>query len=154
MHAARDGLRFKIPGKGSANETPIALPMKKLILAAVAALALTLATYAGVENFTIFDYPRIDPNNVIETYLNYSTTECAYVSVTNGDDVDFLIEFNAGHQGTTGIYVTNNSTNTAVSLYAQNAIDYAYFTMEHLPPGNYTITVNDTASTSTLVYYY
>ena len=127
--------------------------MKRAILAIIATLTATIAGYAGIENFKIYDTGGIDPNYVIETYLNYSTTQCAYVSVTNGSDVDFLIEFNAGHH-TSGVYVTNNSINTAVNLYHQNCIDYAYFTLDHLPPGDYTITVNDTASTTTNVYYY
>jgi hypothetical protein len=136
------------------TKRPIEIPMKKFISTMLAVFAFATTVFSATENFSIYDLGHEDPNNTIETYLNYSTTECAYVTVTNGSDVDFLIEFNRGSQGTTGIYTTNNSTNTAVNLYAQNAIDYAYFTLDHLPPGAYTITVNGTASTSTLVYYY
>jgi hypothetical protein len=128
--------------------------MKKVISTMLAVIAFATAAFAYTENFTIYDYPRIDPNNEIETYVNYASNSTVYVSITNGVDVDIMIEFDPGFSGTTGTWIVNNSTNTGVGIGVQNFNDYGRFNLDHLPPGAYTISVGGQSSTFTSVYYY
>jgi hypothetical protein len=129
------------------------IPMKKLISTMLAVVAFATAAFAGTEYATVYDYYP-EQNATMDIYAEYWNSDSSYyVHVTNGADVDIELELVTGSHRW---YVINNSSNTNVGYSAMNAMNYGSLTLDHLPIGNYTITMSSSynAWTTTFVSYY